>query len=301
MLYLLYRSVDLRGVLRVLEQADPARLAVAIGMIAPITVLRAYRFMWLMPRGAVAGIAEATRITVVASAFNLFLPAKAGDFAKSLIVARQGGAAAGVSAAVVVYERLSDMFGTVVWCLVGAMAVRPVAPLLPDATWTALGAIGTLCGVLILSERLAVLLRHVVHEMITARRLQVLRVLADGWPALMVNLRGSRVWLGLFSIGLWFVQLAQIWLFTVAVSAQIPLAVCASLSAIALIVAQLPISIGGIGIRDVALVLLLSPYMSPEKAAAVGILTASRGLFPPLAALPVLRRYLNFVVPRTEP
>ena len=36
--------------------------------------------------------------------------------------------------------------------------------------------------------------------------------------------------------------------------------------------------------------------MTPENGAAMGILTATRGLLPPLAALPIMRPYLAAVV-----
>ena len=42
-----------------------------------------------------------------------------------------------------------------------------------------------------------------------------------------------------------------------------------------------------------SLVVLLSSYVTPEAAAAMGILIATRGLLPPLAALPIMRPYLS--------
>ena len=40
------------------------------------------------------------------------------------------------------------------------------------------------------------------------------------------------------------------------------------------------------------LVVILAGYMAPETAAAMGILIATRGLLPPLAAIPIMRPYL---------
>jgi len=40
----------------------------------------------------------------------------------------------------------------------------------------------------------------------------------------------------------------------------------------------------------------MAGYMRPEAAAAMGILIATRGLLPPLAALPIMRPYLAAAV-----
>ena len=96
----------------------------------------------------------------------------------------------------------------------------------------------------------------------------------------------------LFSLFLWLVHLTQLWMFTLALSVRMPFMVCASLSAIVLIAGQMPFTIAGLGARDVALVVILAGYMAPETAAAMGILIATRGLLPPLAAIPIMRPYL---------
>jgi hypothetical protein len=59
---------------------------------------------------------------------------------------------------------------------------------------------------------------------------------------------------------------------------------------------QLPLTFAGLGSRDLALVALLSRYTTPEAAAAMGLLTATRGFLPPLAGLFVLRPYLTALV-----
>ena len=126
------------------------------------------------------------------------------------------------------------------------------------------------------------------------RRLRKLRALADGWPDLLAVLRGRRRWIVSFSIGLWLVHLFQMWMFTVALSVPVPTTVFVSLVAVALMAGQLPFTIAGLGARDVALVVLLSPYMAPESAAALGVLVATRNLLPPLIGLPMMGRYPRF-------
>lgn len=292
LLYALYRSIDVRGVGRVLRQADAVWVAIALGIIIPITIARAMRFTWLLPASARRGLVDATVLTLISASFNVFLPAKAGDFAKSVIIAKREGGTGPLAVAVVLYERLADLVGMLVWCVGGYFVVRPVAPLVPLVVWLGLAVTVLASATLMLSERVADLVPRAVRTLSSNARFERIVRMAEAWPSLLAGFRGRRLWLMIFSIALWFVQLFQIWLFTVAVGVHVPFGACASLAAIALIVGQLPITLGGIGTRDIALVLLLSAYMSPEQAAAVGILTTLRGILLPIAGLPLMRSYL---------
>lgn len=146
----LYRSLNFRLILETLRGVDRVWLVVSMGMIVPITILRAVRFLWVAPAGALPGIVEALRLTLVASALNVFLPAKTGDLIKSYFVAKRGGTSAGVSVSIIVYERLCDLFGLTTWCALGWFVGRPVVASVPSALWPLLGAFGAVCAVLIL-------------------------------------------------------------------------------------------------------------------------------------------------------
>ena len=64
----LYRTLDAGHVFRILRNADVPVLLVAIGLLAPITMLRAMRFRWLLPHDALSGHVESLRLTLIASA-----------------------------------------------------------------------------------------------------------------------------------------------------------------------------------------------------------------------------------------
>jgi glycosyltransferase 2 family protein len=301
LIYLLYRTLNLRQVGVALLTADRLWLVISIGMILPITALRAIRFFWVAPAGALPGIGEAFKLTLVSAALNVFVPAKAGDLIKSYFVAKRGHTTSGVAIAIIVYERLCDLFGLIFWCLLGWFVGRPEVTNLPAAFWLLLGGLGALCGILISSETAAGLWRALMAGMIPeggarARKRRKLRQLAVGWPDLLEVLRSRRQWIVPFSLLLWLAHLFQIWLFTVALSLHVPFTVCASLSAIALMAGQLPLTVAGLGTRDVALVVLLAAYVAPESAAALGVLISTRNFLPPLIGLPFMRPYLASVV-----
>jgi uncharacterized protein (TIRG00374 family) len=286
LLAVLYRSMDVRLIGEALLRADRFWLVFSIAAILPITVLRAARFLWVAPAGAVPGLGQALRLTLVASALNVFLPAKAGDLVKGYFVAKRSDTSAGVSVALVVYERLCDLLGLVLWCVIGYVIARPRVAILGAPFWSVLGAGGAVCGLLILSERFATLIRRVVLSVPARGKVRRLLELAQGWPDLLVLLGHRRRWIVLLSLALWLGHLSQIWMFTVALSADVPFWVSASLSAVALMAGQLPFTLAGIGARDMALVVLMSRYMAPESAAAMGILIATRGLVPALLGMP---------------
>ena len=289
----LYSRLDVRLIAQALLKADRAWLAISIAMILPITLLRAARFLWVAPAGALTGIGEALRLTLVASALNLFAPAKAGDLIKGYAVAKGSDTSAGVSLALVIYERLCDLFGLIFWCVLGWTIGRPTTAGLGAPFWTLLGVCGAGCAVLTLSDRAAVVLRAIVTRVRPGGRIGAMLALVEGWPDLLQLLRRRRRWIVLISLGLWLGHLFQIWLFTVALSTPVPFFVCASLSAVALMAGQVPFTLAGLGARDLALVLLMSPYMPAESAAALGILIATRGLIPALIGMPFTWPYIS--------
>ncbi len=296
LLVALYSTLDMSRVGDALLNANGWWVVVSVGMIVPITLLRALRFYWVAPARSLPGTGEAFRLTLVASALNVFLPAKAGDLVKSYFVARDGAVAPGVALSIVAYERFCDLFGMIAWCLLGWVVGQPDIIGIPTTFWVVLGAIGAVSFVLITSEISARGVRNIVRVLVPNGRWQKARDLADGWPGLLRVLRGRRRWIVSYSLVLWLTHLFQIWLFTVALSVTIPFTVCASLSAVALMAGQLPLTFAGLGTRDVALVALLANYMTPEMAAAMGVLISTRGLLPPLLGLPVIRPYLGSVL-----
>jgi len=291
----LYRSMEFRQIGHALAGIDPLWLIASVGMIVPITVLRAVRFFSIAPAGALPGLVEALRLTLVASAANVFLPAKSGDLIKSYFIAKRTTTSSGVSVGMVVYDRLCDIFGLMFWCALGWFVGRPVVTRVPSALWPLLGMVAVVCGVLISSQRVARLLPAIVARVIPVR-FRRLRSVARGWPELLEVLRGRRRWIVALSLLLWLVNLVQIWMFALALSVPIPFAECASLSAVAMTAGLVPFTLAGLGARDVALVVLLEGYVSAESAAAMGILIATRNLLPPIAALPLMRSYLTAAV-----
>ena len=78
LLVVLYRSLDIRLVAETLLRADPWWLVISVGMIVPITFLRALRFYWVAPPGALPGIGRS-------------VPADTGRLCAERLPSGQGG------------------------------------------------------------------------------------------------------------------------------------------------------------------------------------------------------------------
>ena len=178
----LYLSIDVRMIGQALLKADRIWLIVSIGMILPITLLRAVRFRVVAPPAALPGLGEALRLTLVSTALNVVVPAKGGDLIKSYFVAKRSETSVGVALAIIVYERLCDLFGLIVWCVGGWLVGRPQVPGLTLYFWVLLGGLGAVCGVLISSERTAALLPAVVALARPRGRLRRLESWRTGGP-----------------------------------------------------------------------------------------------------------------------
>jgi uncharacterized protein (TIRG00374 family) len=296
LLFTLYRSLDIGLVVQALLHSDKVWLVISVGMIVPITYLRAIRFYYVAPRGALPNTREAFRLTLVASALNVFLPAKAGDLAKGYFLARGSDTPPAVALATVVYERLCDVFALITWCVIGWIVADPVVSGVPQALWPALAVLAAFCFVLCFFERPGRAVPVLARKLLPHQRLRKLHDLAEGWPGLQRTLGGRRRWIVGYSLILWLTHLIQIWMFTFALSAPLSFTIVTSLSAVALMAGQIPFTIAGLGARDVLLVVLLGRYMTRESAAAMGVLISTRGLLPPLMGLGFLRGYLASAV-----
>lgn len=292
----LYSQIDLAGVGKALTHADVFWLCVSIGMTVPITLLFALRFFWIAPRNALPSYWEALRLLLVANVLNLFLPAKLGDLTKSYFISKSSQTAGGLAVSLVVFERVCDLFGLSSWCLVGS----PVHWSTFEAfSWSALVVIlglWILTGSLIASRRTAAMALALLVWTLPKRLVRPVDSFRQGWLVLHDELGWQKGWIELFSVGLWLLVLCQMWMFTLAVRAPVPFWICLALSALARFAGQMPYAFAGMGVRDVAFIVLFRAYMNAEAAAVLGVLTTVRAILPALVALLVVRPYLFSVL-----
>jgi hypothetical protein len=88
------------------------------------------------------------------------------------------------------------------------------------------------------------------------------------------------------SIALWGVHLLQFWIFTKAVGGDVGAFVSFAFATLSTLAGLLPLTLSGIGSRDVAIVFFFAPYLTAGPAAFLGLLATVRLVVPAVAGIP---------------
>ena len=292
-LALLWRSVDPAAIWAAAGSADPAWFWTAVAFTIPLTLATAWRFAALSSGSVGAG--EAMRLILAASTLNMVLPSKMGDLAKAWILRRDGTMGGGRALALVVLEKLLDLWSLVA---VGALALALTRPALPGGEASLALALLVLWG-----ASLGLLLPMLAGQRVLVPLLAVskplgklhakLTALVADWDELIGwfwqrPTRALAMLVG--SLALWVGHMVQIWLFASAIG-TVPLALTMAFAVIAILAGLLPFTFAGVGTRDAALVVLFAPYLDAGGAALLGLCATLRYLIPALAGLPFVNAF----------
>ncbi|ADK86257.1 conserved hypothetical protein [Desulfarculus baarsii DSM 2075] len=291
----IYSLIDLDAFIAVVLHCRGGLLLVGLAMVAPITVFTAWRFLLLVPRWANVGLGEALKLVLAASTLNMVLPSKIGDLSKAYFMRNKGHMTGPAALSVVLFEKLCDVLSLLSWCLVGLLVLQSA-----DAVVRGLGVAAACLWViglsLLVSRRLAGLFFGLARLIPWAKAREFIGRTEQSWSVMQRQLAASPaagLRVALASLALWLMHLLQIWLFILALNAQVGLVVSFSLTALAIFAGLLPFSFAGVGARDAALIYLYAGYFSPAVGAALGLLCTMRYVMPALAGLPFIAAYMR--------
>jgi len=293
-LAVIYSKIDGFGLLRVLQNCHQLWMAIALGMVVPLTMLTSWRLQQLTPIGHRLKFAEANKLILAARVLNMVLPSKMGDLAKAYFMRDRGHLSGSLALSLVVFEKACDLLSLLLWCAFG-LILYPQKDLL---FWLMTAGVtgGLVAGLLLLSYRqfAQLFFRHVSR--IAPKKIQnQLDRLRFSWGEMHDYFWHDRRHLAKIAIGsilIWFGHLLQIWLFIFALNAAVPLLDHLALSPLAILAGLMPLTFAGVGTRDAALILFYQPYFNPATGAALGLLCTSRYLMPAIAGLPFFGQYL---------
>ena len=253
----LYALADWRSVVHAMGGLNPWYLAAALVLFIPQTLVSALRWRYLMSPFVGISLAESTRQTLAASAVNLFVPSKLGDFSKAVMLPVSSQLRTWAARWVLV-EKLSDVAALVAFLVVGTLYVF----------------VGGLAAGIVAACIVLLAVRQATHH--------------HGASALA----GRAGFCALWSIGLWSLHLLQIHLFLLAAGVDVALLVTAARVPMAIFAGLLPITLWGLGTRDAALVWLFADHAPAAVMVTVGVLTALRYFLPGLAGIFYLPGFL---------
>ncbi len=247
----------------------------AAGLMAVAVVLGALRWWVLLDSAQIEVTAwNAVKPFATSLVLNIILPtAVAGDAVRTWVVGKKSGRLLGVAAATVVDKV------TALTCLVGlawvAVAINPDAvpnSLIAAFAWLTLGLAAAFC----VAALAAAGVRPVLHRL--PERLALM--IRESWAMLRVWAASAKLVVSLVGLGVAYQALAVLSLILVGKTLGVDLsfAVAAVSAAIVLVATLIPVSIGGLGIREGGFVLLLGQVgIDAAEATLISLLSAGVG------------------------
>jgi uncharacterized protein (TIRG00374 family) len=108
-IWLAFRGVPLDQVAGALGRAHPGWVAAGVGAVVAATWLRAWRWRWLFPRGDRPPFGVLWAVLLVGQMGNILLPARAGDVARVVLVAKTEGRASAETLTTIALEKVFDV------------------------------------------------------------------------------------------------------------------------------------------------------------------------------------------------
>lgn len=259
----------------------------AISFFVPQVALSAYRWKVMMKRKSEISFLESSRLILAASALNILLPSRAGDFSKAYFVAREKRVDLSRAMNLVFFEKYIDLASLGVVILTGVAGSRRWDGPSVAGTLFALGALGLFPLICLIDfQRLAghsVLTRH-------ALGIKLGSFLRDSHDYLseMRKAPGYLSFLILISIFLWFLHLLQFYVLFQAFHSNVSVYQIFRLVPLAILTGLLPVTLAGIGTRDSALIYLFAPYEKTALIVGIGLFASLRYFVPGILGLPFL-------------
>jgi uncharacterized protein (TIRG00374 family) len=265
-------------------------------MFIPITAITAWRLQILIPNNIKLGFLEANKFILLGSVFNIILPSNMGTIAKSYFIQQKGYLDTSLSLSLVIFEKTCDLLSLLLWCLFGLIFY----PQTNKPSWLGLIMLIIITGIilfslLLISPRFFRTFILLIAKIAPKNIFKKLQKFSKSWHNLHKYLWSNTdklLSIGIISLLIWFINLCQIWLFTLALNSSVPFLANLALSPLSILVGLLPITFSGIGTRDAALIFFYQPYLPQVAAVGLGLLCTSRYVLPALAGLPLLDSYL---------
>ena len=275
-LLLVHLTVDLGAVWAQLRAADPAWLLAAflVNASQPPTIAEKVRH-WVRVAGREVSYRTSLSAVLTSTAVNAVIPARGGDFVRALILADEKGSVP-VFIGAILLERMGDVFTLGLLSLVAATlgGVSIATPL-------ALGACVASAGVTVAMA----FGRHLPWKPELGERI--------GRAARGIRTAPGQAVAGLVWAALcWINSVVVIGLCLRAVGVDVGILPVLRAGPVAILIGILPVTVGGIGTRDMALVTLLGAPEADRVVAGAFLFTILAVWGQGLLGLPSLRKHL---------
>lgn len=288
-LALLYMQIDRQALIQQFRGMHLGIFVLALSFFIPQVAVTTLRWRWMIWDLYPMRTWEAARLILAGKALNALLPSKLGETSKAYFLHTQAGVALSHGVALVLLEKVFDVAGLCAMLLLGMLLTPHMGPVEISATLVALGVLGF---VTLLCSRATTWMRPLLQS--PRRVVQRLNTLLESWENLLTQWWQYRLrFAGILvsSCLLWSLHLLQIALFFVALQSTVGVKLVFAYVPISIFIGLLPITIGGMGTRDSALIVLFAPYETAAVMAAIGLLCSLRYWLDSLLGLPFFHAY----------
>lgn len=272
----------------------------AVGLLAVVAVVGGIRWQLLL-REAEVEVPSVRAVRAVGASFflNNVLPTSfGGDAARAWLVGRESGRLLRSATATAVDK------ATIVGCLflLAWIALALDAATVPESlvrvlTWVTIG--------LAIASVVAVLAAAGVRPVVRRLPEGLAALIREAWITLRIWARSARLMGWLLALGLLYQALAVLALVCVAktISVELSFALAAVVAAIVIVVMLIPVSIGGLGVREGGFVLLLAEAgVDSADATVISLLSAASILVSSAAVVGLTSAYdLRVRAPKARP
>lgn len=291
-LAVIFSRIDLERFLASFAAMDWFWFLGGLVVLIPIFFLRTVVLRAMLGQGLASR--DALGVILAAQALNVLLPSKGGDLAKGLVLPRHTGASRKTCLSAVVLERVNDVMALALVLLVGLVIIGE--PSRPALLAGILGILALAAGFVyfaanLLSARKGLIDRLLFRLPLAGERMAALVDTSREFVGDMVRSRRI-VMLAALAILLWLVNVFQFYCFFQALGFQGPWLAVLAYAPAAIFIGLLPITIAGIGTRDVALIFFFAPWAPSELTAGVALLSHLRYAIPALLGTAVAHRYI---------
>ncbi|MGH7806653.1 MAG: lysylphosphatidylglycerol synthase transmembrane domain-containing protein [Thermodesulfobacteriota bacterium] len=288
-LAVIFLKIDINEFIHNFKNINLLYFAISLMFFVPQTYVSAKRWQLILDPQCVISLWKSATLILASSTLNVILPSKVGDFAKALFLKRSDGLELSKGFSLTFIEKILDVAGLCVVLLVGAIFI-------PNGnSIVRLSIVFSFCIITLTIFMFSYDIRRLKLNWL-ASRIGVekrLNAFLDEWQQSVSAQRRDKerfIMILSFTIFLWFLHIGQIYLFFLSLNSAVSPMVVLTYVPLSIFVGLIPISFGGIGTRDAALIYLFSPYESSSVMAGIGILCSFRYFVPALFGLPFLDR-----------
>jgi uncharacterized protein (TIRG00374 family) len=265
-----------------MKSARPDLLLLALVMTVAMYVVRAERWQYLLAPLGTTRFRVAFRTTVIGFAVSFVLPARAGEVLRPYLLARQEQLPVTAAFATIIVERMLDLVAVLLLLAVFLIGLQSgeaaAAPRLYQTVWYG-GALAAPVGLAILIamffmaghperlHRVVLSAERILPGRLARAVAAFAKTFAEG---LAVVRHPSRlVWAMAWSMVLWLLIAAQVWVVVRAFAITVPFAGSFLITAMLVVGVALPTP-GGVGGTHEVLRLALTSFYGADNNAAVG-------------------------------